>query len=61
VNVEDGMPLYEFRCDKCGQTFEMQQSLAEHEHTRPQCPKCHSAERVEPRLSQFNAVTSRKS
>jgi putative FmdB family regulatory protein len=55
------MPLYEFYCDNCGQTFEVRQSLAEHERSKPECPRCHSASRVEPQLSHFNAVTSRKS
>ena len=55
------MPLYEFWCDKCGATFEAPQSIADHQQQKPQCPRCHSNERVEPRLSHFNAVTSRKS
>jgi len=55
------MPLYEYRCDRCGQTFEVRQSISEHGQSKPSCPKCHSADRVEPRLSFFNAVTSRKS
>jgi putative FmdB family regulatory protein len=56
------MPLYEFWCDKCGATFEAPQSIAEHDqHRKPECPRCHSSARVEPRLSNFSAVTSRKS
>ncbi len=55
------MPLYEFRCDRCGASFEVRQSIAEHEQRKPACPKCHSTERVEAMLSSFNAVTSRKS
>jgi putative FmdB family regulatory protein len=55
------MPLYEYRCDKCGQRFELRQSIADHEQSKPPCPKCRSAKRVEHLLSPFNAVTSRKS
>jgi putative FmdB family regulatory protein len=55
------MPLYEFYCDKCGATFEAQQPMAEHEQRKPECPRCHSSERVQSRMSNFNAVTSRKS
>jgi putative FmdB family regulatory protein len=55
------MPLYEFRCNQCGASFEKRQSIAEHERGRPACPRCRSAVHVEPRLSHFNVVTSRKS
>jgi putative FmdB family regulatory protein len=55
------MPVYEFRCDKCGASFEERQTIAEHENGWPECPRCHSTERVEQRFSSFRTVTSRTS
>lgn len=54
------MPTYEYRCDKCGQTFEKEESIKEHEAHKARCPKCGS-EQVSPVLSHFFAKTSRKS
>jgi putative FmdB family regulatory protein len=34
------MPTYEYRCEKCGETFERRESIAEHEAAVPKCPKC---------------------
>jgi len=55
------MPIYEFRCDQCGTVFDARQSMSDHAQKRPECPKCHSSERVESQISTFSAVTSRKS
>lgn len=33
------MPLYEYRCDKCGQEFEMNLRFSEADKL-PACPKC---------------------
>jgi putative FmdB family regulatory protein len=55
------MPLYEFWCNKCGAAFEARQSVADHEQHKPECPRCHSAARIEALLSSFSPVTSRKS
>jgi putative FmdB family regulatory protein len=55
------MPVYEFRCDKCGATFEERQSIAEHGQNRPECPRCHSTDYVMPKMSSFHAVTDKKS
>jgi putative FmdB family regulatory protein len=60
-SLEGKMPLYEFRCEKCGASFEEVQSIADHGQRRPECPRCHSTERVEPQLSSFSPVTDRKS
>lgn len=54
------MPTYEYRCTRCGKTFERQESVAEHERARPECPKCRSSD-VEPLLGTFFAKTSKKS
>ena len=54
------MPTYEYRCAQCGETFEHQETIAEHETAKPQCPKCGEA-KVAPVFSAFFAKTSKKS
>jgi putative FmdB family regulatory protein len=54
------MPTYEYRCEKCGHTFEQRERIAEHEGAQPKCPKCGS-EKVAKTFSAFYAKTSRKS
>ena len=54
------MPTYEYRCSKCGNTFERQEHLKEHETAHPQCPKCKSRD-LQPVLADFFARTSKKS
>lgn len=41
------MPWYRFRCDKCGATFEEQQTVAEHGNGWPECPRCHAEDAAE--------------
>ncbi len=36
------MPTYQYRCEKCGKTFERTETISEHEAVKPQCPKCGS-------------------
>ena len=55
------MPLYQFHCEQCGTRFETRMSIVEHDQNRPQCPKCHSEERVHGVPSTFTAMTSKKS
>lgn len=56
------MPTYEYFCTACRKSFTVVTSMAEHEkHKRPRCPKCHKAANVEPRVSDFFALTSKKS
>ncbi len=43
------MPIYEYKCQLCGHTFEQ---LVFHEATRPQCPRCQG--RVEKLMSLFS-------
>ncbi|HKE22122.1 MAG TPA: zinc ribbon domain-containing protein [Bryobacteraceae bacterium] len=45
------MPLYEYRCQKCGKHFEMLRRIAEADRDL-ECPDCRSAE-VERLLSTF--------
>lgn len=54
------MPTYEYRCNKCGNTFERQEHVAEHEKSHPRCPKCQSPE-TQPVLTDFYVRTSKKS
>lgn len=54
------MPIYEYRCLECQQTFEREATMSEREASRPSCPQCGS-ERVEQVLSSFFARTARKS
>ena len=54
------MPTYEYRWQRCGETFEQRESIAEHEAAKPKCPKCGSEE-VARAYSAFYAKTSKKS
>ena len=47
------MPIYEFKCGDCGETFEIMGSYAEREKQHA-CPKCHSAN-VKQAISLFSA------
>lgn len=54
------MPTYAYHCEKCGETFERVETMAEHEKAKPSCPKCKS-KKVTRTPSPFIAKTSRKS
>jgi putative FmdB family regulatory protein len=54
------MPIYDFRCERCGLRFEARQSIPEHDQNRPECPRCHTDERVISELSVFVAITDPK-
>ena len=54
------MPVYEYRCDECGERFEQTETLAEHETGKPTCPKCKS-KNVSRSFSTFQVKTSKKS
>lgn len=45
------MPLYEYRCQKCGKTFEMLRRMQDADRD-VECPEC-SADEVERLLSTF--------
>jgi putative FmdB family regulatory protein len=36
------MPTYQYRCEKCGRSFERTETISEHAAVKPQCPKCGS-------------------
>lgn len=46
------MPLYEFKCNKCGHQFEELLMASEVEAGKVKCPACHST-RVEREFSAF--------
>jgi putative FmdB family regulatory protein len=53
------MPLYEFQCKNCNETFTKKMSLSEIEKTKVRCPKCNS-EDVKKKISNFFSITSKK-
>jgi putative FmdB family regulatory protein len=54
------MPTYNYRCEKCGTTFERTETISEHETAKPQCPKCGS-KKVSAVPGRVYVVTSKKS
>ncbi len=54
------MPVYDYICLDCHETFELVLSLNEHEHEVSKCPKCGSTN-IEQEVAAFFAVTSKKS
>ena len=53
------MATYLYHCLACGHDFERAESMSQHEHAHPACPKCKSA-KVEQILAPFFAKTGRK-
>ena len=54
------MPLYEYLCKKCVESFTLTMIISEHDKKRVQCPRCKGTE-LEPQIQSFFAKTSRKS
>jgi putative FmdB family regulatory protein len=54
------MPTYEFRCQKCQETFEVIMSMKEHGRRQVKCPHCNSKKVVQ-QFTVFYAKTGRKS
>lgn len=54
------MPVYDYRCQKCGKTFSIMMSVNEKETKKVKCPDCKSRS-VKPQFGRFFAVTSKKS
>lgn len=36
------MPVYEYECQRCGETFEIQRGVTQHDQ-KATCPKCRAA------------------
>lgn len=54
------MPLYEYKCKKCGEAFPLVMSVKDKETTKVKCPKCDSEDVVQLYLSYYTK-TSKKS
>lgn len=54
------MPVYEYQCRKCGNSFERTESITSHDASKARCPKCKSR-KVSRVYGSFFAKTSRKS
>ncbi len=55
------MPVYDFYCRRCRKPFTAVMHVSEHDAGVAKCPKCEKKDQVEKRMSEFTAVTSRKS
>ena len=57
---EATMPVYDYICKDCQNSFELVLTLGEHDKSDIRCPKCES-KNVEQNAVAFYAVTSKKS
>jgi putative FmdB family regulatory protein len=48
------MPLYEYRCTKCGEQFEVRQAMGQ-DGSNLNCPKCKAA-KPEKLISSFSSI-----
>jgi putative FmdB family regulatory protein len=60
VIVEEWVPTYQYRCEKCGESFERIESMAEHENAKAKFPKWDS-KKVTQVPGRIHVVTSKKS
>jgi len=55
------MPMYEFRCAKCGSRFTVRQSFRQHDRNdKPKCPEC-ASKSVDREINDVHVQTARKS
>ena len=54
------MPVYEYKCKKCGHHFERVESISEHRSKGVRCPNCQSTS-VRQQLGGVHLQTSKKS
>lgn len=54
------MPMYSFRCEECGSSFDVEESISEHAESKTVCPECDS-ENVAWVPGRFYAKTDKKS
>lgn len=59
-SVEDNVPTYQYRCEKCGKSFERTETITEHEAAKAKCPNCDS-KKVTQVPGRVHVVTSKKS
>jgi len=53
---EKNMPIYEYRCEKCGESFE-ELEFSAHSDDKKQCPKCGSSD-TKRIISSFSSSSS---
>jgi len=54
------MPVYDYKCGKCGRRFNVTMRISEHGSKKTRCQKCGSSKVVQ-QISGFFAKTSKKS
>jgi putative FmdB family regulatory protein len=54
------VPTYQYRCKKCGKSFERTETISEHEVAKVKCLKCDS-KKVTQVPGRIHVVTSKKS
>ena len=54
------MPTYEFKCKKCGNRFEMAESIGQHDKHKEKCPECGSKS-IKNVISAASVKTAKKS
>ena len=54
------MPNYAFLCRACEESFEVRESVKEHDRHREKCPKCGS-DKIRQRFGSVYVKTSKKS
>lgn len=54
------MPMYEYHCQSCSESFTVREAISKHREGKATCPKCQSR-KVERVFSEFYAKTPRKS
>jgi putative FmdB family regulatory protein len=54
------VPTYQYRCEKCGKSFERTETITEHQAAKVRCPKCNS-KKVAQVPGRVHVVTSKKS
>jgi len=54
------MPMYEFKCKKCGTRYERAESISQHGKHKEKCPECGSKS-IQNIVSAATVKTSKKS
>ena len=54
------MPVYEFKCKKCGHHFELTEKISQHDKHKEKCPECGSRS-IQNVISPVNVKTAKKS
>jgi putative FmdB family regulatory protein len=55
------MPIYEFECSQCQESFEAEQSIEEHARDVIPCRRCGSRDHVRRKVSLFHVQAPKKS